>query len=166
MKNWFETLDAREQVFVLIGAVAVICALLYLLIWTPLERSNTNLQADVTNLQQALAELKPLSSSSNATRSGPQSQAGSAASGAQSPIIIVDKTLRSRGLERYRKRSQPTTSNGIRVEFEDVAFDDLVLWLGDLGEQYEMHVQAASFARGSRSSTGRVNATLTLERAL
>jgi general secretion pathway protein M len=84
----------------------------------------------------------------------------------QSPIIIVDQTLRSRGLERYRQRSQPTTSNGIRVEFENVAFDELVLWLGDLSDQYGMHVQAGSFGKTSQVGPGRINATLTLERAL
>jgi len=66
----------------------------------------------------------------------------------------------------YRKRSQPTGSNGIRVEFENVAFDELVLWLGDLGDQYAMHVQAGSFSVGSQVSPGRINASITLERAL
>ena len=92
------------------------------------------------------------------------SSAPRAASTQQSPIIIVDQTLRSRGLEQYRQRSQPTTSNGIRIEFENVAFDDLVLWLGDLADQYGMHVQAGSISAG-RSGPGRINATLTLERA-
>ena len=89
----------------------------------------------------------------------------SAVTGQQSPIIIVDQTLRSRGLEQFRRRSQPTTSNGIRIEFENVAFDDLVLWLGDLADQYGMHVQQGSLSAGGRSGPGRINATLTLERA-
>ena len=84
----------------------------------------------------------------------------------QSPIIVVDQTLRSRGLEQFRRRSQPTANNGIRVEFENVAFDDLVLWLGDLGQHHGMHVQAGSLSVASQSGPGRINASLTLERAL
>jgi type II secretory pathway component PulM len=52
------------------------------------------------------------------------------------------------------------------VEFENVAFDDLVLWLGDLSTQYAMDVTSGSFSASSRAEVGRINATLTLERAL
>ena len=90
----------------------------------------------------------------------------SAINSQQAPIIIVDQTLRSRGLDQYRRRSQPTTSNGVRVEFESVAFDELVLWLGDLSDQYGMHVQAGSVSAVTQAGPGRVNASLTLERGL
>jgi general secretion pathway protein M len=63
------------------------------------------------------------------------------------------------------KRSQPTTSTGIRVEFEGVAFDELILWLGDLSTQYAMDVQAGRLSEAARAGPGRVNATLTLERS-
>ena len=95
----------------------------------------------------------------NSTRATP-------AGAGQTPVVIVDQTLRARGLDRSLQRSQPTTSNGIRVEFENVAFDDLVLWLGDLSNQYAMEVTSGSFSAGNRSTAGRVNATLTLERGL
>lgn len=163
MRDWFDTLDARERTFVLVGGVIVACALLYALIWTPLTQSNTGLKADIAIWEQALADLKPLSARMNA---GDQPGVNTAAASTQSPLIIVNRTLQKRGIDRYLQRSQPTTSNGIRVEFEDVAFDELILWLGDLGEQYSMHVQAASFARGSQSTPGRINATMTLERVL
>ena len=84
----------------------------------------------------------------------------------QTPVVIVDQTLRARGLDRALRRSQPTTSNGIRVEFENVAFDDLVLWLDDLGSQYAMQVASGSLSTSSQEAPGRVNATLTLERSL
>ena len=65
-----------------------------------------------------------------------------------------------------RRRSQPTASNGVRVEFEGIAFDDLVLWLGDLSGQHNMHVQAATLSAISQAGPGRINASLTLERSL
>ncbi len=121
--------------------------------------------ASVDDWQRSLAELAPLKGL--AQSGGLNSSASpSTSTSRQAPIIVVDQTLRSRGLERFRRRSQPTSSNGIRVEFENVAFDDLVLWLGDLSEQHAMHVQAGSLSRGSGSGPGRINATLTLERAL
>ena len=161
MKDWFYGLEDRERLFVAIGAIIVVLALIYGLAWAPLDKKHRDTQASVSDGQRSLAELRPL----KGMASQPLSSATPARGAQQSPIIIVDQTLRSRGLERYRKRSQPTSSNGIRVEFEDVAFDDLVLWLGDLSEQYRMTVQAGSLAAGSRAGPGRINAALTLERA-
>ena len=163
MKDWFDSLETRERLFVTAGAFVVAVALIYGLAWAPLDKKHTMLKTDVENWQRSLTELRPLRAT---TSNGNQSRSGPVLGSQQSPIIIVDQTLRSRGLEQYRQRSQPTTSNGIRVEFENVAFDELILWLGDLSEQYAMHVQAGSFGKSSQVGPGRINATLTLERSL
>lgn len=163
MKDWFETLDARERLFVGGGAAVVLLALLYAFIWTPLDKGHKALESSVATWERSLAELRPLKGMQQA--SGGSSPAPRDA-GQQTPVVIVDLTLRARGLDRSLQRSQPTTSNGIRVEFENVAFDDLVLWLNDLSRQYAMHVSSGSLSAASRAGPGRINATLTLERAL
>jgi len=163
MNDWFESLETRERIFVVVGAVIVAVALIYGLVWAPLDQKHTLLKSDVDNWRRSLTELRPLRL---AKPSGSQARPGENAGSQMSPIIIVDQTLRIRGLEHYRQRSQPTASNGIRVEFENVAFDELVLWLGDLSDQYEMHVQAGSFGKTTQVGQGRINATLTLERSL
>lgn len=163
MKDWFESLESREKLFVALGALIVVVALLYGFIWAPLDKNHDSMVTSVDDWQRSLAELRPLK---GLAQSGNQPAGSTATAGQQAPIIVVDQTLRSRGLEQYRRRSQPTSSNGIRVEFENVAFDDLILWLGDLSDQHAMHVQAGSLSTGSQPAPGRVNATLTLERAL
>ncbi len=162
MKEWFESLAAREKQFVSIGAVVVIVVLIYGLGWVPFDKKHIDLKAQVGNWERALAELSPLRAAAN----GGPGQSGRVTSGAQSPIIIVDETLRSRGLDRYRKRSQPTTRDGIRIEFENIAFDELILWLGELSEHHAMRVQAGSFSVAPQIAPGRINASLTLERSL
>jgi type II secretory pathway component PulM len=158
VKDWFDSLEAREKIFVAVGAVVVVFSLLYGLAWAPLDKKHTALRSDVNAWQQSLADLQPLMARASAPG---QPRSAPSAGAQQSPIIIVDQTLSSRGLDRYRRRSQPTTSNGIRV-----VFDELVLWLGELNDQYAMHVQAGSFSTGPQIATGRINATITLERAL
>ena len=161
MRDWFESLEARERLFVAGGAIVVAIALFWGLVWVPLDKGHRELQQRVATWEQSLAELRPLASM-------PRPQNGSrptpGAASAQSPVVIVDSTLRSHGLGQP-KRSQPTP-NGIRVEFENVAFDKLVVWLGDLSYQYGMEVQAGSFSAATTDAPGRVNATLTLERSL
>ena len=161
MRDWFESLDPRERLFVSVGVSIVAVAILWGAIWAPLDRGHRELQQRVATWEQSLAELRPLASM-------PQPQGGSrpasAAGSAQSPVVIVDSTIRSHGLGQP-KRSQPTP-NGIRVEFENVAFDKLVVWLGDLSHQYGMEVQAGSLSAATSENPGRINATLTLERSL
>ena len=161
MKDWFTTLQQREQIVVVAGAVVVLIAIFYSLVWEPLDSGHKDLSAAVTRWERSLAELKPLkglqtSASGNAPVVSNASQ--------QTPVVIVDLTLRARGLDRSLKRSQPTTSNGIRVEFDNVAFDELVLWLGDLSSQYAMQVTSGSMSTTAQSAPGRINATFTLER--
>lgn len=161
MRDWFESLEPRERLFVSIGAAIIAVALFWGLIWAPLDTGHRELQQRVSTWEQSLAELRPL-----AAMPQPQSgsQPASAAGSPQSPVVIVDSTLRSHGLGQP-KRSQPTP-NGIRIEFENVAFDKLVVWLGDLSYQYGMEVQAGSLSAATSADPGRVNATLTLERSL
>lgn len=161
MRDWFEALEPRERLFVGIGAIIVAIAVLWGLVWMPLVKGHRNAQERVTTWERSLAELRPLASQPQPVN-GTQSQPS--VNPAQSPVIIVDTTLRNRSLGQP-KRSQPTP-NGIRVEFENVAFDDLVLWLGDLSNQYGMEVQAGSLSVATQAGPGRINATLTLERTL
>jgi general secretion pathway protein M len=161
MKDWFAGLEQREQIFVAGGAAVVLIALFYSFIWEPLDTGQRTLSAEVATWERSLAELKPLKGL-QASGSGNTPVVSNAAQ--QTPVVIVDQTLRARGLDRALKRSQPTTSNGIRVEFDNVAFDDLVLWLGDLSSQYAMQVTSGSMSTSSQSAPGRINATFTLER--
>jgi general secretion pathway protein M len=161
MKDWFTTLQQREQIVVVAGAVVVLIAIFYSLVWEPLDTGHKNLSESVTRWERSLAELKPLKGL-QASVSGNAPVVSNASQ--QTPVVIVDLSLRARGLDRLLKRSQPVTSNGIRVEFDNVAFDDLVLWLGDLSSQYAMQVTSASMSTSSQSTPGRINATFTLER--
>lgn len=160
MKHWFYGLDGREQVSVLAAGVFIVFAILYFGLWAPLDRGQSTLASSVTTWERSLAELGPLK---NAVRSAGNSSASQAGSG-QSLVVVVDTTLRARGLYGALQRSQPTGADGIRVEFKDVSFDEMILWLGELHARYDMQVQSGSFSVSAQDIPGRVNVSLTLER--
>ncbi len=160
MREWFDSLQARERLFVITAAVFLAFAILYIGLWMPLDRGQKSLSLSVDIWKTALAELRPLKGQLQGAGQGQTQTAGRN----QSLVVIIDNTLRERGLYSALQRSQPTTGNGIRVEFENVAFDDLVLWLGDLSTSYGLQVQSGSFSN-PRDSEGRVNSTLTLKRS-
>jgi general secretion pathway protein M len=160
MKNWFESLQIREKIFVLTGAVFLVVAVVYLGIWTPLDRGQKSLSLSVGSWETALIELQPLTSQLQPLVSAQSQQIDHN----QSLVVIIDNSLRARGLYTSLQRSQPITSSRISVEFENVAFDDLVLWLGDLSMQYGLEVWSGNFSY-TRDFKGRVNSTITLERS-
>ena len=160
MNEWFNSLQPRERVMVATAAVFVVFAVYWFGFWQPLDRGEKDLTDRISNWQSSMQELRPLRGRLMPGGVTSRSTAGQN----RSLVVIVDDTLRNRELYSALQRSQPTNNSGIRVEFENVAFDDLVLWLGDLGAQYGLHVQAASFSQNNNSNPGRINASLTLER--
>ncbi len=161
MKEWFRSLAPRERILVGVCAAVVVAALLWLLVWTPIDNRHAALRASVEGWQTGLTQLERMAATFGSA--GGLRPTGTGTQPGGTPVVIVDTTLRTRGLSPSLRRSQPTTSTGIRVEFENVAFDSLVLWLGDLSRSYGMDVQAGSLSVPPRAEPGRVNATLTLE---
>jgi len=159
MKTWFYGLDDREQKFVMSAAAFVLIAILYLGFWLPLDKAHTQASSSAELWRTSLAQLAPLKG-----RLGQQSGSQATAQNINQPlVVVVDTSLRVRKLNQYLQGSQPT-GNNIRVDFENVAFDDLMLWLGDLNNQYALHVQSGAFTIEGDQIEGRVNAQMTLGR--
>lgn len=160
MREWFESLQERERLFVAAAGVALVLAVFYLAVWVPLDGGEESAARGVETWQGALADLRAMQDDLQAAGTAGGTPAGLN----QSLVVIVDNTLRSRDLYNSLQRSSPTPGNGIRLEFERVAFDELVLWLGDLAGDYGLQVQSGSFSATAEDDAGRVNATLILER--
>ena len=164
MNEWLGELEPRERFFVSVGAVFVLFAILYFGLWKPVILGKQQLATSVDTQQRVLAQLQQLKGRVQAPAGG---QATVAVDRNESLVVVVDTTLRSNGLYQSLKRSQPTgTNNGIRVELENVAFDKLVVWLGQLSSNYDLQVQTGSFSKPVNGEPGRVNSTLILERVL
>ena len=162
MKDWYFSLQYQERLMVGGGAFVLVFVLMWLLVWTPLDTAHKELRGSVDTWARSIADLQSVSA---AIQSGGTSGGITGTLSDVTPIVVVDQTLSARGLNGSVKTRTPTP-NGIRIEFENVAFDDLVLWLGDLSSGYSLEVQAGSMSVASRAGPGRINASLTLERSL
>ena len=60
MKDWFDSLETREQIFVAVGGIFLLVALVYALLWMPLDKNHRQAQQSVADWQRSLAELGPL----------------------------------------------------------------------------------------------------------
>ena len=155
------SLEPRERLFIAAAAGFIVLAAAWFGIWQPLDTGHRAAQERVETWKQSLAQLRPMRGQVQAAAAGRPATAGQN----QSLVVIVDNSVRSRALTGSLQRSQPTPAgNGIRVEFENAAFDDLVLWLGDLHRQFSLQVESASFSVATAENPGRVNASITLLR--
>lgn len=157
MRSWFESLQPREKTFVSAAAVALVLAVFWLGVWMPLDRGQQNAARSVESWRTALAEFRSMKAE---LRAGAGARVPAALN--QSLVVLVDGTLRSHNLYQALQSSTPLQDNGIRVNFRDAAFDDLVLWLGNVSDQYGLRAQSVEIRPSN--DPGRVDGSVTLER--
>lgn len=161
VQAWFAGLAPRERLLVGAAAILAVFAILFSLTFRPLLAARAEAAVNVAEQQSLLADIEQV-----ARRAGPQrggSQAVPAAAGADSLVVLVDRTTRERGLGAYLKRNQPEGDNAIRLRLENVPFDQLLEWLADAQARHGLGATSASFDPSGED--GRVNSNLVLSRA-
>lgn len=153
LRTWFNRLAPREQRVVLAGLAAAI-ALLLLGILLPFERHVTQLEQRVRSKQADLAWLTAVAPRLSELRSAP------GAAGGESLVVLADRVARETGIARSLTGSQPSSDGAISVRIEQVAFDSLVNWVGELVQHHGVRVVSASI--DSSSNAGSVSATFVL----
>lgn len=157
----FEQLQPRERLLVMAAAILGAVALVVILGVRPLVAGTRRAGEQIDDKQQLLAEIERL-----AARLGPQGPAAdpSAPADNQPLVVLVDRTTRARGLGPYLKRNEPDGPASIRLRFENVPFDTLVEWLGEMQNAHQVAAATASIDPGQ--DTGRVNCSLQLSRSI
>lgn len=158
MQYWRE-LEQRERQMLLLGGITIGLTLVYLLAIEPLQQYHAALETSVERKRervawmqaaaQELAKLQPASSASRNIDTG-------------SLLTLVDSSARSSLLANSLKRVQQDGDAAVRVRFEAAGFDDLLLWIGNLEQQYGVRVDDITLERAD--APGRVDASITLAR--
>ena len=155
MKSWFETLQPRERLMVLLGGALAALILVWSFAWTPLRDANIEFDATLAEKHSLLANARRLPQGSG---TAPTATAESE----ESLVLVVDQTHRAHGLGGTLSRNQPDGEDGIRVTFQRVPFSQLVSWLGALRQGHGIIVISANF--DGTQQPGLVNASLVLRR--
>lgn len=161
MNAWWKRLSERERWIVSSGLGLALALLLYGLVWQPLQTQLKNLRqgvaeqrAELTWMRKTAEEVKRLSTLANT--SGETAQAD----GGQSLLILVDRTAKTAGLSETIKRVEPQDVNQLRLQLEQVNFDQMIRWLGSLAQEHGITVDNANIDR--QIGSGRVAARLIL----
>jgi len=152
IKAWYASLAAREQRVVAFGAVA---ALLVLLVggWLPVERRVSRLEQQVQTRRADLAWLQSIAPQLATLRERP------VGTGGESLVVLADRVAHETGISRSLN-TQSGSDGTLSVRLEQVAFDSLLNWAGELVQRHGVRVVSASIDSGAGS--GMVSATIVL----
>ena len=156
MKAWFAQLEQREQLSLLVLAVALGLYLVYVLVWSPLDRQRDQLALQNQGVASSLQRVDAMVSEITQLR-------GSGGRGNQRrnlTSLINQSTAR---LELQVNRLQPNSRGEIQVRLEGAAFDDLLLWLHEMEYREALLVREVSITQSG--TVGRVNATVRIAQA-
>lgn len=142
-----------------VGGTALLLTLLYLAIWEPMVKARNQRSAALESSRQIAVRLEQAAAQ---VQSAGGRRGGTAAGQGQSLISVVDVASKQGSLGKPPSRIQPEGERTVRVWFEDIAFDALVRWLGDLQTRYGVGVQTFDVEPGS--APGQVNVRLSLSR--
>jgi general secretion pathway protein M len=156
VRDWLDSLSARERNLVYAAGALVSVALLYLVLVLPVQTSGNRMASRVGQKTADLAWMRA---------QAPQAMAAAGAArsgGGESLVVLVDRTAREAGLGTSLRDQSPDGNSGLRLRIEGASFDTLVTWLASLQQQHGVSIEAANI---DAAAPGLVNATLSLKQA-
>jgi len=155
-RAWWSGLAERERRVLSLGAAALGLIVIYSGIWEPVADARQRQQVNLQAARALAVQLESLAATA------PRAGGGALAGAGQSLLAVIDQSRKSSQVTNPPSRLQPEGDNTVRIWLEDVPFDALLRWLGDLQTRYGVRVDNADIER--ESGPGLVNARLTLMR--
>jgi len=152
MRAWFDSLQPRERLILIGGAIVAVLIILWIGVLTPLRTRSETLRDSIAQKQRQLVDL---------ARVGPEPAHANSAGANQTLVVVIDASAREHGVALKTRR--PDGPDGIQVAFANVSFDTLLGWLVAIEKQNSITVESASFS--STKQRGVVNGQLVLRRS-
>jgi general secretion pathway protein M len=159
MKDWFLSLTQRERIMVQVAGSVLVVFMLYLLILEPISSNYSKNKKNVASSTQTLEWMRSAAQEVKQLRGG--GEILEAPQGKQFVLSMIDRSARKAGLSAVMKRVQPEGDSGVRVWFENAAFDELIKWLAIIESKHGLSVNEINFEK--TESTGLVNVRVFLE---
>ena len=159
MKRWWLTKTPREQLALTLAAAALLLFLIYLLAWQPfsqaIEQKRLLVKSQLATLnwmQDNLPEIQRLRGINSSKRQATN----------EALLTLVDRTAKQRQLRQQIQRIKPQGDKTVQLWIEQVAFDTLLMWLGELTDRHGIQIDTLNIDR--QELPGVVNARLVLQR--
>lgn len=151
MKDWFASFNQREQLSLVLLLAAVICYLLYFVVWAPLVQKQFDMSDRNVSAAGTLQRVDSMASEILRLR-----DTGGAVNKKRNLTSLINRSTAALSLP--VTRLQPNSRGEIQVRLENAAFDDMLKWLHEMEYVHGLLIREASFTQSS--TAGRVNASI------
>jgi type II secretory pathway component PulM len=156
MREWFATLNQREQMSVMALAVAIVLYVLFQFVWSPLSERRDALARQNVAVAESLVRVDAMVSELQQLR-----ESGADVGARRNLTSVINQSTGRRKLA--VSRLQPNSRGEIQVRLENAAFDDVLAWLHEMEYREGLLVREVSITQAG--TTGRVNATVRMAQA-
>ncbi|WP_196139291.1 type II secretion system protein M [Aliikangiella sp. G2MR2-5] len=144
LKQWFESLDEKEQKLVLVLSVFILLVMIFFALVKPINDQVGKLESKVKGQERIIAQWSD--SIPKILASGGR---GSGATSSQSLSSVVTASTRQFNLR--VSRVQEKNSGELQVWFDNVPFNDFMNWIGELGNRYKVSVASVNIRSKDRN---------------
>jgi general secretion pathway protein M len=152
LRNWYASLQQREQRVVAFGAIVLGLIILIGGIIMPLQSAVSRAVKGAETRREDLAWMRVNAPEVSALGAQLPADTGEA------PVVVVDRVAREAGLATALRGTQPNTTGGVRVQLEAAPFDTMVAWLDSLDRRYGLAIESITVDR--TPAPGMVNASI------
>ncbi|MEW8508545.1 MAG: type II secretion system protein GspM [Candidatus Thiodiazotropha sp.] len=159
MKEWWQSKTPQEHMAMIVGAVAVLLLLVYLLMWRPFSQA---LEKKALLVESQKITLSWMQDNLDLVTSLRSEQSSRGASSNEALLTLVDRTAKQIQLRQQIQRIKPQGDNAVQLWIEEAAFDRIMRWLGQLTRSHAIVIDSLTVDRQEKQ--GLVNARLVLQR--
>lgn len=157
MQKWWQELDSRERMLIMVIGAVLVLALYFSAVWYPIhaargraEQRLTHSQSDLMWMRSASTELKRLSALSPKARTYDGTL-----------LTLIGETAGKSNMGSAIKKLDPEGSLLARVTVEKAIYTDFMRWLVLMHNDYGVRVVNAGLRKGGLAGT--VDGEITLE---
>ncbi|KPQ30036.1 MAG: general secretion pathway protein M [Marinobacter excellens HL-55] len=158
----YDQLPVRDRQALGILTVALVLAIMYFAIWSPVSDFRAQAESGRENAEQLLAWMQANESSIRQLAGTDSASSGSAAvdkpADGRALMALVTRSAGEAGLS--LQRFEPSGENGVRVWLEGAPFADVAAWIEQLDSRNGVIIDQAALDRANEP--GRVSVRLTL----
>ena len=162
MKNWWQSLEARERVVLLLGGLIVFSALVFLTVVEPLAQKRVAVTAALEAERLLLERISGYADQAQIIRQQLDDVPTEIRGRDQSLLSVIDNVASDADVKGYIRRVVPSGTDQASLAFDSVPFDNSVKYLVEL--QSEFGVVVTRINTDKLSDPGLVRANLSLQR--
>jgi general secretion pathway protein M len=156
--GWFNNLSYQARLVLLGSLGLVIIIWSYLEWWQPFMANHIQLTHNIATQQQTLQWMTTAAAEIQQLRQ--QSHHATSQTNSLSLLTLIDKSMRSGTLNSVNKRIESKDNQEVQLNFESVSFTELVRWLAQLYNQYQVQVDNVHIERLTVPDRVKVRLTL------